>query len=47
MQQQEALHEALALADRANIVMVGSNGSDGYPNIKAMIKMENEGLKRI
>ena len=27
--------------------MVGTNGDDDYPNIQAMIKMENEGLQRI
>lgn len=27
--------------------MLGTNGDDGYPNIKAMFKMENEALKVI
>jgi general stress protein 26 len=35
------------LANAAQIAMLGTNGDDGYPNIKAMIKMENEGLKTI
>ena len=26
---------------------MGTNGDDGYPNIKAMIKMENEDLKTV
>jgi len=47
MQKEEAIREALALADRSGIAMLGTNGADGYPNIKAMIKMENEGLNRI
>jgi general stress protein 26 len=47
MQQEEAIQEALSLADRSGFAMLGTNGGDGYPNIKAMIKMENEGLKRI
>ena len=47
MQEEEAIREALALASRSNIVMLGTNGDNGYPNIKAMIKMENEGLNRI
>ncbi len=47
MQKEEAIREALALANRSGIVMLGTNGDDGYPNIKAMIKMENEGLNRI
>jgi len=47
MQKEEAIREALALADRSEIAMLGTNGDNGYPNIKAMIKMENEGLSRI
>ncbi len=47
MQKEEAIREALALANRSGIVMLGTNGDEGYPNIKAMIKMENEGLNRI
>ena len=47
MQKEEAISEALALASRATIAMLGTNGDNGYPNIKAMIKMENEGLNRI
>ena len=47
MQKDEAVKEALALADRSTIAMLGTNGDEGYPNIKAMIKMENEGLNRI
>jgi general stress protein 26 len=47
MQEEEAIREALALANRSGIVMLGTHGDNGYPNIKAMIKMENEGLNRI
>ncbi len=47
MQKGEAIREALALANRSGIAMLGTNGDEGYPNIKAMIKMENEGLNRI
>jgi general stress protein 26 len=47
MQKEEAMREGLALVNRANIAMLGTNGDDGYPNIKAMIKAENEGLQRI
>ncbi len=45
--QEEAVREGLALVDRSTIAMLGTNGDNGYPNIKAMIKMENEGLNRI
>jgi general stress protein 26 len=47
MQKEEAIREALALASRSNIAMLGTNGDNEYPNIKAMIKTENEGLNRI
>ena len=47
MQKEEAINEALALANRSEIAMLGTNGENGYPNIKAMIKMENEGLNTI
>lgn len=47
MDTETAIQEALSLADRSGIVMLGTNGDDGIPNIKAMIKMENEGLKTV
>lgn len=47
MKKEKAVEAALELADRSNIAMLGTNGDNGYPNIKAMIKMENEGLKRV
>jgi general stress protein 26 len=47
MQKEEAIREALALANRSGIAMLGTNSDNGYPNIKAMLKMENEGLNRI
>ncbi len=47
MQQEEAIREALSLANRSGIAMLGTNGDDGYPNIKAIFKTENEDLKVI
>jgi general stress protein 26 len=47
MEKEQAIQDALALANDAAIAMLGTNGDDSYPNIKAMIKMENEGLKTI
>jgi len=47
MENEEAIQKALALANAAEIVMLGTNGDNGYPHIKAMLKMENEGLKTI
>jgi general stress protein 26 len=47
MRKEEAVEQALALVNRSGIAMLGTNGDDGYPNIKAMLKMESEGLRRI
>lgn len=47
MTKDEAIKAALELADKAEIVMLGTNGDDGYPNIKGMIKRENEGLRTV
>lgn len=47
MEKDKALAESLALVERSTLALVGSNGDGGYPNIKAMIKMENEGLRAI
>jgi general stress protein 26 len=47
MEKEQAIQDALALANDSTIAMLGTNGDGGYPNIKAMIKMENEGLKKI
>jgi general stress protein 26 len=44
MQEQEARNAALALADRCAVAMLGTNGDEGFPNIKAMLKFANEGL---
>jgi len=47
MDKETAIQQALDLANRSGIVMLGTNGDDGFPNIKAMLKMENEGLKTV
>lgn len=47
MKKEEAIEQGLALVNRSEIVMLGTNGAEGYPNIRALIKMENEGLKKI
>ena len=47
MNEEAAIQKSLELADRAETAMLGTNGDNGYPNIKAMFKMENEGLKVI
>lgn len=47
MDQKEIYQASLDLANRSGIAMLGTNAENGYPNIKAMIKKENEGLKTI
>ena len=45
MTEEEARRKALALVARSEIALVGSNGEDGHPWIKAMLKMEADELK--
>jgi len=45
MEREEAIRESQALVERSLIVMLGTNDDDGYPNIKAMVKCEHEGLE--
>jgi general stress protein 26 len=47
MTKEEAIEKGHNLADRSAIAMLGSIGAEGYPCIKAMIKVENEGIKTI
>ena len=42
---QEAIDKALKLVEKCTIGMLGTINEEGYPNIKAMIKVETEGLK--
>jgi general stress protein 26 len=41
-----AIDEAKRLVERSRFVMIGSIGEQGYPNIKAMFRLEHEGLTR-
>jgi general stress protein 26 len=47
MKKEEAIAHSLTLANRSKIALLATNGAEGYPNIKAMIKNKNEGLRRI
>ena len=42
---EEAMRKARELVERCEVAMVGSHGTDGYPNIKAMFKEGAQGLK--
>ncbi len=47
MQNTEVRQQALALVERDSVVMMlGTNGPSGTPEIKAMVKMRNDGLQR-
>jgi len=47
MDKQEAVAEGLQLIERSKICLVGTNGEDGFPNIKAMMNAKHEGISRI
>ena len=47
MEKEQALKRGLELVNRSGFAMLGTNGVEGYPNIKAMIKVENVGLKEV
>ena len=44
MEKEYVLTESLALMDRSTIAMVGSVDDKDFPNVKAMIHIEHEGL---
>ena len=47
MNKQKAIRKSMKLAHRSKIAMLGSNGDDGFPHIKALIKAKNDGLEKI
>ena len=47
MDVEKAKEQSLALVERSNIAMLATNSAQGYPHIKAMIKADCEGLKRV
>ena len=47
MDRQEAITEGLVLMDKAKICLLGTNGEDGHPNIKAMMNLKHEGFKKV
>jgi general stress protein 26 len=47
MEKEEASQKAAALVDRSKIALLGTNGDNGYPQIKAMLVPDHEGIKRI
>lgn len=47
MNREEAIKQGLALVNRSTIAMLGTIDAQGYPNIRALIKVENEDLRKI
>lgn len=47
MDKQEAMAEGLQLIERSSICLLGTNGEDGFPNIKAMMNAKHEGISKI
>jgi general stress protein 26 len=47
MNRQEAITQGLKLVEDSIICMLGTNGEDGFPNIKGMMNLKHEGLKNI
>lgn len=45
--EEQARQAALALIENCGIGMVGSNGPDGFPQIKALLKNGSDGLKTV
>jgi general stress protein 26 len=44
---EEARREGLQLMDNAPLCLLGTNDGTGYPQIKAMLKVGNEGLRHV
>ena len=45
--EQDAIAQGLELIEKSVICMLGTNGDGGFPNIKAMLNLKHEGLKKI
>ncbi|WP_347707977.1 hypothetical protein [Clostridium sp. C2-6-12] len=46
MRDEIVILESNELVENSKIVMVGTNGENGYPNIKAMMRLKHDGLKK-
>ncbi|MBI2850374.1 MAG: pyridoxamine 5'-phosphate oxidase family protein [Chloroflexi bacterium] len=44
---QEVMAQSLELVENSFICMLGTNGGAGFPNIKALLNLKHEGLKKI
>jgi general stress protein 26 len=47
MEREYAIEKGLEIIKNSKIALVGSIDSEGFPNIKAMMNLESEGMKKI
>jgi general stress protein 26 len=47
MTKQDAISQGLELVDKSKMCLVGTNGDNGFPNIKAMFSLKHKGLKHV
>ena len=47
LNKQKAYAEGIKLIERSKTCLLGTNGEGGFPNIKAMMNLKHEGLKKI
>ena len=47
MSKRKAVTQCLELMEKSKICLLGTNGDDGFPNIKAMLNLKHKGLKNI
>jgi len=47
LNEQVAITKGLELIEKSSFCLLGTNGEDGFPNIKGMTNLKHEGLKKI
>jgi general stress protein 26 len=47
MDKPEAMSQGLELVEKSKTCLVGTNGDNGFPNIKAMFSLKHEGLRQV
>jgi general stress protein 26 len=47
LNKRDALAVSSALVEKSGVCLLGTNGEDGFPNIKAMLNTKHDGLKKI
>ena len=43
----EAITRGIKLIEESDVCLLGTNADNGYPNIKAMINVKHDGIKKI